>query len=432
VQVIPEQDEFGLDFDLLDATKLIPEERVPVRLIGRMVLNRNPDNFFAETEQVAFHPGHLVPGIDFSNDPLLQGRLFSYTDTQLSRLGGPNFHELPINKAVCPMHNFQRDGLHRQQIAGGRVAYEPHSLGSETEFRVDGTGARTHGFASYPQAMYSPKARHRSDSFNDHFSQARMFWLSQTRPEQDHIVAAFQFELSKLETLAIRQRMVNNLAQVDAALAIRVARPLGIHNPDAAAAAAQPGFRESPFKGEAGTSPALSMAKTTAGQIATRQVAFLVANGVDGAEVARARRALTLAGAQCKLLSLTLGTVTTAQGGTLTIDGTLSNMPSVIFDAVYLPSPGAGGADLALSGDAVHFVLEAYKHCKAIAATASGAALLAGAGIALPTGGGVSQPQPGVLLTSADNESGEFVSAFIQAISQHRHWGRCNLESVAA
>lgn len=247
VQVVPEADEFRFEFDLMDATKLIPEELVPVRLIGRMVLNRNPDNFFTETEQVAFHPGHLVPGIDFSNDPLL-ARLFSSAFP--SRLGGPNFHELPINKGVCPMHNFQRDGIHRQQIVGGRVAYEPNSLGSGFEFRVDGTDTDARGFASYPQAMQSPKIRHRSASFDDHFSQARMFWISQSRPEQDHLIAAFQFELSKVETLAIRQRMANNLAHVDAALAIRVAIPLGIHSPDAAAAARQPSFRDSSVTGE--------------------------------------------------------------------------------------------------------------------------------------------------------------------------------------
>ena len=224
VQVVAEADEESFDFDLLDPTKLIPEELVPVRLIGRMVLNRNPDNFFAETEQVAFHPGHLVPGIDFSNDPLLQGRLFSYTDTQLSRLGGPNFHELPINKGVCPFHNFQRDGMHRQLIGTGRVAYEPNSLASGEEFRVEGEVTGSTGFTSFPQALESPKIRRRSASFNDHFSQARMFWISQTGPEQDHIVAAFQFELSKLETPAVRQRMVDNLAHVDAALATRVPR----------------------------------------------------------------------------------------------------------------------------------------------------------------------------------------------------------------
>jgi catalase len=231
VQMIPEGKEGTLGFDLLDPTKLIPEEMVPVQKIGRMVLNRNPDNFFAETEQVAFHPGHLVPGIDFTNDPLLQGRLFSYTDTQISRLGGANFHELPINKGVCPFHNFQRDGMHRQTIARGQVAYEPNTLGTGAEFRVDGDSA---GFQSYPDTDYeAPKLRRRSHTFDDHFTQARLFFESQSAPEKEHIVAAFRFELSKVEVPAIRQRMVDNLAHVDEKLARRVAEPLGIGEPDA-------------------------------------------------------------------------------------------------------------------------------------------------------------------------------------------------------
>ena len=185
---------------------------MPVLTVGRLVLNRNPDNFFAETEQVAFHPGHVVPGIDFSNDPLLQGRLFSYTDTQLSRLGGPNFHELPINRGVCPFHNFQRDGMHRMLMNKGQVSYEPNSLASGSEFRVDGG---QQGFQSFTEAIESPKIRRRSPSFDDHFSQATLFWNSQSPAEKEHIIAAFQFELSKVEVPAIRQRVVDNLAHVD-------------------------------------------------------------------------------------------------------------------------------------------------------------------------------------------------------------------------
>ncbi|MEZ0309602.1 MAG: catalase, partial [Ramlibacter sp.] len=225
VQLVTETKAKSLGFDLLDATKLIPEEMVPVQIVGRMVLNRNPDNFFAETEQVAFHPGHVVPGIDFSNDPLLQGRLFSYTDTQLSRLGGPNFHELPINKGVCPFHNFQRDAMHRMLVAKGQVAYEPNSLGNGSEFRVDGG---QQGFQSFDEELDSPKIRRRSPSFDDHFSHATLFWNSQSAAEKDHIVAAFQFELSKVEVPAVRQRVVDNLAHVDPKLARKVAEPLGI------------------------------------------------------------------------------------------------------------------------------------------------------------------------------------------------------------
>ena len=432
VQVVSEQDEHSFDFDLLDPTKLIPEELVPVRRIGRMVLNRNPDNFFAETEQVAFHPGHLVPGIDFSNDPLLQGRLFSYTDTQLSRLGGPNFHELPINRGICPFHNFQRDGIHRQAIGVGRVAYEPNTLGTGKEFRVDGAVTSPAGFTSFPEALEPPKVRVRSPSFNDHFSQARMFWISQTGPEQDHIVAGFQFELSKLETPEIRQRTVDNLAHVDAKLATRVAAPLGIAAPDAKAAAARPGFRVAPVAITANASAALSMAQSVDGSIATRKVAILVADGVDGAAVERVKQGLLVAGAQCKMLAAQLGTVTTTDGALLAIDHTLVNTPSVAFDAVYLPALAGGISPLADNGDAVHFVLEAYKHCKAIAASGSGAALMLSLGIEARKDSGLSKPQSGVVLSGPGALQPEFVQAFIEAIGQHRHWERSRIASVPA
>ena len=433
IQVVPEADEHKFDFDLLDPTKLIPEELVPVRRIGRMVLNRNPDNFFAETEQVAFHPGHLVPGIDFSNDPLLQGRLFSYTDTQLSRLGGPNFHELPINKGVCPFHNFQRDGNHRQMIGTGKVAYEPNTLATGKEFRVDGAPTSPLAFTSFPEVLEPPKLRVRSASFNDHYAQARMFWISQTVPEQDHIVSAFQFELSKLETPAIRQRMVDNLAHVDAKLAARVAAPLGIGAPDAKAAAARPGFRAAPAGVVVKASAALSMAGSVDGNIATRSIAMLVADGVDGVALGSVRQALESAGASCKVLAVGLGTVATGDGGRLAVDARLVTTPSITFDAVYLPPLAAGGASaLAGNGDAVHFVLEAYKHCKAIAASGSGAGLLASLGLPAPKAGGVSQPRAGVVLSGPDASQTALMAAFIAAIGKHRHWERGQLAAVPA
>nr|WP_315191584.1 catalase [uncultured Albidiferax sp.] len=432
VQIVPEEDEFRFSFDLLDPTKLLPEELVPVRRIGRMVLNRNPDNYFAETEQVAFHPGHLVPGIDFSNDPLLQGRLFSYTDTQLSRLGGANFHELPINQPKCPMHNFQRDGIHRQQVNTGRVAYEPNTLAAGSEFRVDGTQVPVQGFTSVPELLESPKLRQRSPSFDDHFSQARMFWISQTTAEQDHLVAAFQFELSKLGTPAIRQRMVDNLAHVDAELAARVAAPLGINPPDAQAATQWPGFRHAPHPVDVEASPALSMLPTGPGSVATRQVAILVCTGVDGTAVAAVQQALKDAGATSKTIAAALGTVEMADGGLLAVDCTLVTTPSVVFDAVYLPCLGMHAAALVADGDAVHFVLEAYKHCKPIAASGSGAGLLASLGITMPTDPGVTQPQPGVVLAAAGALPATFAPEFIQAMKKHRHWDRSGLSTVPA
>ncbi len=431
VQVIEEGKEGKLGFDILDATKLIPESVVPVQMIGKMVLNRNPDNFFAETEQVAFHPGHLVPGIDFSADPLLQGRLFSYTDTQISRLGGANFHEIPINKAVCPFHNFQRDGMHRQSVNKGRVAYEPNTLATGSEFRVDG-GER--GFQSHPEVLESPKIRRRSPSFDDHFSHATLFWNSQSPSEKDHIVAAFRFELSKVEVPDIRQRMVDNLAHVDSKLAARVAAPLGIKAPDAKAAAGRLGFRDYKIPQTIETDAALSMTSRPAPDIKTRKIAILVADGVDLLTFKRLQLDLQEAGAQCKLIAPQLGTVTTSSGKQLAVDHTFSNMSSVMFDAVLVPGGAASAEALSQLGDAVHFVLEAYKHCKSICALDDGAQLLSTLGFAL-TGNGeqVMEPTVGVLLADARKAAeGQISQAFIAAITSHRHWERLNVDAVPA
>ncbi len=228
LQVIPEEDEHKYPFDLLDPTKIIPEELVPVQRIGKMTLNRNPDNFFAETEQVAFHVGHIVPGIDFTNDPLLQGRLFSYTDTQLIRLGGPNFHEIPINRPIVPIHNNQRDGFMRQQINKGRVSYHPNSLGDGAPFQAS---VKDGGFSSYEEKIDARKVRERSRSFFDHFSQAKLFFNSQSDAEQQHIIDALSFELGKVQTKAIRERMLGLLSMVEKRLAAAVAYNLGMKVP---------------------------------------------------------------------------------------------------------------------------------------------------------------------------------------------------------
>ena len=430
VQIIAEGKEDKLGFDILDPTKLIPESVVPVQLIGKIVLNRNPDNFFAETEQVAFHPGHLVPGIDFSNDPLLQGRLFSYTDTQISRLGGANFHEIPINRAICPMHNFQRDGMHRQSVNKGRVAYEPNTLTNGAEFRVDG-GAQ--GFQSHPEALESPKVRRRSPSFDDHFSQATLFWNSQSPAEKDHIVAAFRFELSKVEVADIRQRMVDNLAHVDAKLAARVAAPLGINAPDAKAAAGRLGFRDYKIAQTVEDDAALSMARP-APDIKTRRVAILVADGVDLFTFKRIQQDLLDAGAVCKVIAPQLGTVNTSSGKQLPVDHTFANMPSVMFDAVLLPGGTESVVALAQLGGAVHFVLEAYKHCKTICALNEGAQLLSTLGFALEAQASqVMEPTAGVLLADARKAAeGQISQALIAAIASHRHWDRVNVDAVPA
>ncbi len=431
VQIVDEGKEGELGFDILDPTKLIPESQVPVQIIGKMVLNRNPDNFFAETEQVAFHPGHLVPGIDFSNDPLLQGRLFSYTDTQLSRLGGSNFHEIPINRGVCPMQNFQRDGINRQTIPKGRVAYEPSTLGNGAEFRVDGAAQ---GFQSYAEEIGSPKIRSRSPSFDDHFSQATLFWNSQSAIEKEHIVAAFRFELSKVEVPDIRQRMVDNLAHVDLKLATRVAATLGINVPDLKAAAGRLGFRDHRITNKVNEDPALRMVGRAGSSVKTRRIAILVADGIEAISIRRIQRDLTDAGAICKIIGPHLGNVSTASGRQLAVDHTFLTMPSIMFDAVLL-SGGADGANaLCAMGDAVHFVLEAYKHCKTICAVNEGVQLLHTLGFRQGSNPElVSSPAAGIIIADARKVAdGQLSHDFMAAVALHRHWDRPNIDSVPA
>jgi catalase len=308
VQIVAEKDEHAFPFDLLDATKLIPENVVPVQRIGRLVLDRNPDNFFAETEQVAFHPGHVVPGIDFTNDPLLQGRLFSYTDTQLLRLGGANFHEIPINRPIAPVHNNQRDGHMRQTINKSRAPYEPNTLGGGCPFQA---GADMGGFVSFMEKISANKVRERSEKFFDHFSQARLFYDSQTEIEKDHIVSAFRFELGKVEVPEIRERMVTILNQVDPQLAERVAAGLGLNhaikplkpvNQSVPADADPADFQPRENKKALKPSPELSIVRSGLehGSARTRKVAILTADGCDDADLDRLSRTLAAAGRRRK------------------------------------------------------------------------------------------------------------------------------------
>jgi catalase len=426
LQLVEEGKAESLGFDLLDATKLIPEEVVPVLTVGKLVLNRNPDNYFAETEQVAFHPGHVVPGIDFSNDPLLQGRLFSYMDTQLSRLGGPNFQELPINRGLCPLHNFERDGMHRMLINKGQAAYEPNSLASGAEFRVDGG---RQGFQSYAEALETPKTRRRSPSFDDHFSQASLFWNSQSPAEKEHIIAAFQFELSKVEIPAVRQRTVDNLAHVDAKLARKVAEPLGIAMPDPKAAAGRAGFRDVRAKLPVEASASLSM-EGSAAVAATRRVAVLVAGGVEVGALRVIQQALHEAGASSRIIAAHLGFVATSSGQQLAVDHTFASMPSVMFDAVLVPGGAASAEALARDGDAVHYALEAYKHCKTLCVIGEGVQLLRTLGIGAGEGG----PAIAGVLTGKNDPPGraQLAHDFIAAIARHRHWTRPNIEAIPA
>ena len=441
VQLVEEKDEHAFDFDLLDPTKIIPEELVPVKRIGKLTLNRNPDNFFAETEQVAFHPGHLVSGIDFSDDPLLQGRLFSYTDTQLIRLGGPNFHEIPINRSVAPVHNNQRDGYMRQTINQDRVSYQPNSLGGGCPMQAK---ADMGGFVSYAERMEGSKVRARSEKFFDHFSQAALFWNSQSHPEKAHIVQALRFELGKVEVPAIRERMVFLLAQVDKTLAGLVAQGLGISVPtkvagpmnlsvpaDGSSDRFQPKRRTPTLE----RSTALSMANTVKKGIATRKVAILAADGVDNTAIIGMKKALTAAGAQAKVVAPRLGSVNGIKGGQVAIDFSFLTAGSVLFDALYLPG-GEQSVEI-LEGDAkaLLFIKEAYLHCKPIAATDEGMDLLAAAQLgadkmAKSHAEGVLQDPESLIagdegiVTGRGAQIGKVAGRFIKAMAQHRHWDR--------
>ncbi len=423
VQIVPEADEHKFDFDLLDATKLIPESLVPVQIIGKMTLNRNPDNYFAETEQVAFHPGHLVPGIDFSNDPLLQGRLFSYTDTQLSRLGSANFHELPINQPIAEVHNNQRDGHMRHTIVKGRVSYEPNTLGGGCPMQRPWEQG---GLVSHPEALEGNKTRARSSSFADHFSQPALFWRSQTDWEKDHIVNAFCFELGKVETMAIRQRMVSTLIQVDAVLAQRVADGLGMPLP-----APPIGFNDVPYTDEPDIDKALSMANAAKDSIKGRKIAVLAANKVDGEALALACSAFEDAGATVKIIAPISGEINSLQGKAIVVDHSLPTVGSVQFDAVFIPGGIDSAKTLCLNAHAVLFVNEAYKHGKAIAAADDGALLISKAAHSCGADNHT-YSSIGMLTAINDQVDADFIDQFIALIAMHRFNERPDLDSVVA
>lgn len=358
LQLIPEEDEFKFDFDLLDPTKLIPEELVPVQRVGKMVLNRNPDNFFAENEQAAFHPGHIVPGLDFSNDPLLQGRLFSYTDTQISRLGGPNFHEIPINRPTCPYHNFQRDGMHRQDIDSNPANYEPNSINDNWP-RETPPGPKRGGFESYQERVDGHKVRERSPSFGEYYAQPRLFWNSQTPIEQQHIIDAFSFELSKVVREWIRERVVDQLVSVDIRLAQAVAENLGITLSGEQQNRQPPGDVNGLDK-----DPTLSLYAIPSGGVKGRVVAVLLNQNTASADVLTLLKGLKAQGVHAKLLYSRMGEVTADDGSKLPVAGTFAGSPSLTVDAVVVP--GGDLSDLLKSGDAQYYLLEAYKHLKPI------------------------------------------------------------------
>ena len=395
VQLFTQEVADTFPFDHLDATKLIPEELVPLTVIGRLVLDRWPDNFFAETEQVAFCPSHLVPGIDFSNDPLLQGRLFSYLDTQLSRLGSPNFAQLPINAPKCPFAHHQRDGHMQMAQPKGRVAYEPSSLAAESPRESAATGFVT---AATPES--GAKGRIRADSFADHYSQARQFWHSQTGFEQAHIASALVFELSKVAHLHIKQAMVGHLRVVDQGLAQRVADGLGLPALPAAPRPARP-VQDLP------PSAALQILGKMKHTLAGRSIGILVADGSNGGAIAALKKAALAAGASVKVVAPKVGGVTLADGSALAADGQLAGTPSVIFDAVAIVLSAQAAKTLSADSAAVDFVRDAYGHLKAFAVDAGGQTLLQACGV---------QPCAGVVAVTA-------VAEFVDA-AKTRQWDR--------
>jgi catalase len=438
VQIVPEADEHKFEFDLLDPTKLIPEELVPVQRIGKLTLNRNPDNFFAETEQVAFHVGHVVPGIDFTNDPLLQGRLFSYTDTQLIRLGGPNFHEIPINRPVVDVHNNQRDGHMRQTINKGKASYHPNSLGGGCPFQA---GAKDGGFTSYPERIDAHKIRGRSKSFFDHFSQARLFFNSQSPAEQNHIIDAFSFELGKVGTVAIRERMLGILSLVDKSLAAAVAYALRVPVPQVPEqpinhsfpADANPAdFQPVQVEGALTTSEALSMANTVKDSIETRKVAILAADGVDEHSLETVKAALEAAGAVVEVISPRQGYILSANDVQIPVHHSFLTAASVLYDAVYVPGGTNSVASIEAEADAVHFLNEAFKHCKAIAADSGAVQVLEATYFFKKILNEFSEDtvlREGIIIS---DDSAKLSGLFAKAIAQHRIWDREKPRKVPA
>ena len=415
VQIVPEEDEHKYPFDLLDPTKMIPEEMVPVEIIGKMTLNRNPDNFFAETEQIAFHPGHLVPGIDFTNDPLLQGRLFSYTDTQISRLGGPNFHEIPINKSIPEVTNNQRDGMHRMQINKGKAHYNPNSIGGGCPFQAMMTEG---GFTSYEERIDATKIRNRSKSFFDHFSQPDLFYRSMTDHEKRHIQDAFAFELGKVKIVPIRQRVVNMLLEINEELAKIVATKLGLvperlPQPITGGIPADADLKDyHSFKNKLpiDTAPSVSMSNKLPEDIKSRRIALLTADGVKDEAFSKIKKQLCDLDAMVMVIAPNHGFVTSDSGDQYPIDESLLTASSVVFDAVYV----AGGKSidiLAKEPAALHFIAEAFKHCKPVGADKDAIELL-------------KKAIPEIKIPTAGVSTSEKVNDFVKDIQKHRFWDR--------
>ncbi len=396
LQLLPEEDKDKISFDILDPTKIWPEDVIPLQRVGKLTLNRNPDNFFAETEQVAFHPGHVVSGIDVSDDPLLQGRLFSYLDTQLNRFGTPNFVQLPINQPKSPVNNFHQDGMMRFANRAGKANYEPNSLeGTPKE-----ATAEKGGYVHYPARVEGNKVRERSKSFGDHYSQAALFYNSLALTEQEHIRQALQFELAKVSKKDVQQRMIEHLSKVDGHLAMLVGNYLGMKAP------------QGQDSTKVGKAKGLSQEEGPKGSIKSRKVAILAADGVSSSEITRMEAVLKENGATAELVAPHLGVLRSTSSDTLKIDKTLATAASVMYDAVYVPGGKESMDQLQSDDEARHFIREAYNHGKAIAVGEGGIALLKAVGVTAA---------PGVVQEKSGSDS---TRAFIEAISRHRHWNR--------
>ncbi len=409
VQLFTEEQAEGFSFDVLDATKLIPEELVPITPLGRMVLNRNPDNFFAETEQVAFCTAHVVPGIDFSNDPLLAGRIHSYVDTQISRLGGPNFHEIPINAPIAPVHNNQRDGMHRQAIPRGRVSYEPNSLGGGCPFQAGAAG-----YVSFPEIIEADEVRGKPEKFAEHFNQARLFFHSQTPTEQKHIEAAYRFELSKVTVPAIRSRVVSMLRNVSENLALVVADDLGMELPPVM----PPVLAQAPAQEVDESRPLSIFALPGSVGVQARRVAIWVADGVDAKQANSVFAALREAGANPRLLGPRIGTFKADDGSFIEAVASLETEPSVTFDAMVFSSGDAGFIEtFAGDGRAIEFIKDQYRHCKTILLAGNASDILKSIGLADQLDG-----RQGLVIASTVNTNTN--KQFIEQLALHRHFDR--------
>ena len=448
VQLFSEEDAEQWSFDVLDATKIVPEELVPLRTVGRMVLNRNPDNFFAETEQIAFCTQHVIPGIDFTNDPLLQGRNFSYLDTQLLRLGGPNFTQIPINAPIPEVHNNQREGFHQHQIHRGRVNYEPNSLAGGCPFQAGAAG-----FSSFAERLLQTsreadpvKLRIKPEKFAEHYAQARLFFQSQSPIEQQHIIDALRFELTRVQTAAIRMRVVAQLRNVDERLAEAVANGLGMALPEPLPTVIPP------ITPEIERSPALSLlARPGDGSIATRRIALLVAPGMDIESMTGVYAQLTEAGALPRYVGRRLGAIG-SDGQGVPVEVTFEAAPSVLWDAVVLPSGEGAAEELAMDDHVAEFLMQQWRHNKAMLVPQSAEIVLHAAGVdvdldigddeeiegesepiamevdeddGVTAGDGADEVAPGLLLVP-DAAVAEATGQFIALVARHRSFDRFN------